>query len=81
MNVFKGVNELVHAVFETILALYDPDIDGYLEEMERDLDKLVLSRTVSGQTYYVLLVLSRVINKDKDKDLRFKAQALANVSP
>ena len=46
MNVFKGVNELVHAVFETILAIYDPHIDGYLEEMERDLDKLVLTRTV-----------------------------------
>lgn len=26
-------------------------------------------------------MLSRVLNKDKDKDLRFKAQALANVTP
>ena len=63
------------------MALYDPDIDGYLEEVEKDVDRLVLTRTVAGQVYYVLLVLSRVINKDKDKDLRFKAQALANVSP
>lgn len=81
LNVFKGVNEMVHAVFEAVLALYDPDIDGYLEEVEKDLDKIVLTKTVSGQAYYVLLVLSRVMNKDKDKDLRFKAQALANVSP
>ena len=29
----------------------------------------------------MLLVLSRVLNKDKDKDLRFKCQALANVTP
>ena len=72
---------MVHAVFETILALYDPHIEGYLEEVERELDKLVLTKTVTGQTYYVLLVLSRVLNKDKDKDLRFKAQALANVTP
>ena len=26
-------------------------------------------------------MLSRVLSKDKDKELRFKAQALANVSP
>ena len=81
LNVFKGVNEMVHAVFETILALYDPNIDGYLEEVEREIDNLVLTKTVTGQTYYVLLVLSRVLNKDKDKDLRFKAQALSNVTP
>ena len=48
MNVFKGVNDLVHAVFETILALYDPEIEGYLEDVERDLDKLVLTRSVQG---------------------------------
>ena len=81
LNVFLGVNEFVHAIFETVLALYDPDIEGYLEEVERDLDRMVLSKTVQGQTYYVLLVLSRVLNKDKDKDLRFKCQALANVTP
>ena len=81
LNVFKGVNEMVHAVFETILALYDPHIEGYLEDVERDIDKLALTKIVSGQTYYVLLVLSRVLNKDKDKDLRFKAQALSNVTP
>lgn len=46
LNVFLGVNEFVHAIFETILALYDPDIEGYLEEVERDLDRLVLSKTV-----------------------------------
>ena len=73
LNVFKGVNEFIHAVFECLLALYDPDIDGFLEECEHDLDRLVLTRTVQGQVYFVLLVLSRVINKDKDKDLRFKA--------
>ena len=81
INVFKGVNDMVHAVFESVLALYDPDIEGHLEDVERDIDKLVLTKAVAGQAYYVLLVLSRVLNKDKDKDLRFKAQALANVSP
>ena len=34
-----------------------------------------------GQTYYILLVLSRVLNKDKDKDLRFKEGALASATP
>ena len=29
----------------------------------------------------MLLVLSRVISKEKDKDLRFKCQALADVTP
>ena len=42
---------------------------------------MVLTKTVQNQTYFVLLVLSRVFNKDKDKDLRFKCLALANVSP
>ena len=46
INVFKGVNEFVHAVFETVLALYDPDIEGYLEEGEKELDRLVLTKTV-----------------------------------
>ena len=48
INVFKGVNDMVHAVFETILALYDPHIEGYLEDVERELDKLVLTKTVAG---------------------------------
>lgn len=65
-EVFKGVNEFIHAVFEATLALYDPNIEGFLEESERDLDKLILTKTVQGQTYYVLLVLSRVMNKAKD---------------
>jgi len=60
------VNEFIHAVFEAILALYDPDIEGFLEESEKDLDKLIMTKTVQGQTYFVLLVLSRVINKAKD---------------
>lgn len=81
LEVFKGVNEFIHAVFEAILALYDPDIEGFLEESEKDLDKLIMTKTVQGQTYYLLLVLSRVMNKAKDQDLRFKAQALADVSP
>ena len=36
---------------------------------------------MSGEVYFVLIVLSRVTNKDKDKDLRFKSQALQKVSP
>jgi len=60
------VNEFIHAVFEAILALYDTDIEGFLEESEKDLDKLIMTKTVQGQTYFVLLVLSRVINKAKD---------------
>ena len=75
------MNEFVYAIFETLLTLYDPDIEGFLEDVESNLDRLVLTRTVFGQCYYVLLVLSRITNKDKDKDLRFKAQALANVVP
>ena len=46
LSVFQGVNEFVNAVFETILALYDPDIDGFLEDVEHDLDRLVLGKTV-----------------------------------
>lgn len=81
ISIFKSVNEFVSTIFETLLTFYDPEIAGFLEEVEKELDCLALTRTVYGQTYYVLLVLSRVLNKDKDKDLRFKAQALANVSP
>jgi hypothetical protein len=81
LSVFKSVNDFVTAIFESLLALYDPYIEGYLEDVEKDLDRKVLTKTVTGQTYYILLVLSRVMNKEKDKDLRFKAQALANVSP
>ena len=73
LNIFKSVNEFVTAIFETLLTFYDPEIEGFLEDAERDLDKIALTRTVFGQTYFVLLVLSRVMNKDKDKDLRFKA--------
>ena len=48
IQVFKSVNEFVSAIFETILALYDPNIEGYLEDAERDLDRLALTRTVFG---------------------------------
>jgi len=73
LDVFKSVNDFVNAIFETLLTFYDPDIEGYLEDCERDLDKIVLTRTVYGQAYYVLIVLSRVLSKDRDKELRFKA--------
>ena len=53
--------------------MYDPNQDGFLEDLERELDKVVLSKTVNGEIYFVLIVLSRIHNKDKDKDLRFKA--------
>ena len=56
--------------------MYDPNSDGYLEDIERDLDKLLLQKTIKGEIYFVLIVLSRIYNKDKDKDLRFKSQAL-----
>ena len=36
---------------------------------------------MDGDIYFVLIVLSRIHNREKDKDLRFKAQALQNVSP
>ena len=48
LSVFKSVNDFVTAIFESILALYDPDIDGFLEDIEKDLDRKVLTRTVCG---------------------------------
>ena len=80
-SVFKQVNEFIHAVFETLIVMYDPEPQGYLEELERSLDEQILGRTISGNVYYILLVLSRINNREQDKDLRFKSQALANVSP
>ena len=58
------------------MVMYDPNSDGYLEDIEQDLDKLLLQKTIAGEIYFVLIVLSRIYNKDKDKDLRFKSQAL-----
>ena len=55
------------------MVMYDPNSDGYLEDIERDLDKLLLQKTIAGEIYFVLIVLSRIYNKDKDKDLRFKS--------
>lgn len=48
LGVFKAVNEFISAVFEAVLALYDPDIEGFLEDVEKDLDRLILSKTVQG---------------------------------
>ena len=75
-SIYKGVNDFLHSLFETLLVMYDPNQDGFLEEIERDIDKILLQRTLGGEVYFVLIVLSRVTNKDKDKDLRFKSQAL-----
>ena len=80
-SIYKGVNDFLHSLFETLLVMYDPNQDGFLEEIERDIDKILLQRTLGGEVYFVLIVLSRVTNKDKDKDLRFKSQALQKVSP
>ena len=33
LSVFKSVNDFVTAIFESLLALYDPYIDGYLEDV------------------------------------------------
>ena len=81
LQIFRGVNEFLFMLFESLMVMYDPNDEGYLELIERDLDKLLLDRTLQGQTYFILLVFSRVINKDNDKDLRFKAAALENATP
>lgn len=73
LAIFKAVNEFVHAIFETLIVMYDPQPEGYLEELERSLDKEILARTINGNVYYILLVLSRINNREQDKDLRFKA--------
>ena len=62
LNVFEGVNEFVKAIFETILALYDPDVNGFLEDVEADLTRLAIEKTVQGEIYCVLIVLSQVMN-------------------
>ena len=68
-------------ILESMIVLYDPDDEGYLEIIERDLDKIIIERTMTKQTYFVLLVFSRFMNKEKDKDLRFKIAALADATP
>ena len=48
LKIFKGVNEFIYALFESLMAMYDPTGEGHLEEIERDLDKMVLKKTVQG---------------------------------
>ena len=72
-NIYKGVNDFMHSLFETLIVMYDPNQDGFLEDIERDIDKTLLQKTIGGEVYFVLIVLSRIFNKDKDKDLRFKS--------
>ena len=55
---------------------YDPHLKGFLEEIERDLDKLLVNKIIKDETYYILLVVSRIKNLQKDKELRFKSFAL-----
>ena len=43
---FKAVNEFISALFEAVLALYDPKIEGFLEDAEKDIDRLILTKTV-----------------------------------
>ena len=59
-SIYRTVNEFIHALFETMIAMYDPNQEGFLEELERDLDKMVLTKTVDSEVYFVLIVLSRI---------------------
>ena len=61
-NIYKGVNDFMHSLFETLLVMYDPNQDGFLEDIERDIDKTLLQRTIGGEVYFVLIVLSRIFN-------------------
>ena len=80
-RVYKELKEFQIAIFETLIMFYDPNLEGWLEEIEKDLDKLILNRLFTPEIYFVLLVLARVNHMEKDRDLRFKARALAKTSP
>ena len=46
--------------FESFLLFYDPNLKGHLEQIENEIEKMIVSRIVVGDLYYILLVISRV---------------------
>ena len=48
LKIFKGVNEFIHMLFESLIVMYDPNEQGILEFAEREIDKFVLDRTLQG---------------------------------
>jgi hypothetical protein len=52
-----------------------------LEQIENEIEKMIVSRIVVGDLYYILLVISRVQTMSLDKELRFKVSVLKDISP
>lgn len=79
-RVFENVKNFQAAIFDSLVYLYDPNFKGILESVERDIDDTLCDRMLQGQVYFILLVFSRIRNIDRDKELRFKIQALQEAS-
>jgi len=79
-RVFESVKHFQAAVFDSLIYLYDPTFKGVLESIEREIDDTLADKIITEQVYFVLLVLSRIRNIEKDKELRFKIKALQEAS-
>ena len=79
-RIFENVKSFQAAIFETIIWFYDPNFAGILENIEREIDRTLCEKIVKGQVYFIMLVFSRIKNIERDKELRFKVQALQEAS-
>ena len=79
-RVFESVKYFHAAVFDSLIYMYDPTFKGILESVEREIDDTLADKIITDEVYFVLLVLSRIRNIEKDKELRFKIKALQQAS-
>ncbi len=71
-NQFESVKKLHQSIFESLIVMYDYNLDGTLEAIEHGLEDLILEKIVADNVYLVLLVFARITHKTDDQIIRRK---------
>ena len=69
---FQTIKKLQSILFETIIMFYDPQLEGYLEKIERQVDQLLSEHLLSQEVYQIVLVFARIKKINEDKQIRLK---------
>jgi hypothetical protein len=60
---------------------YDPNLIGYLEKIELDVNKILHDEIICEEIYQIMLVFARVHKREEDRMIRLKQKILHRKSP
>jgi len=65
-EIFRCFKLIQLAVFETVILMYDPNLEGLIEGIEGQIDQEITNILMQEQLYFLLLVFARIEKMHED---------------